>query len=55
MIFRRSIGLSNNPDGASFIIADEMTVKDGDHIIIFLTDRTRVREIERLFQPSPFF
>ena len=42
-------------DGASFIIADEMTVKDGDHIIIFLTDRTRVREIERLFQPSPFF
>ena len=42
-------------DGASFIIADEMTLKDGDHIIIFLTDRTRVREIERLFQPSPFF
>ena len=42
-------------DGASFIIADEMTLKDGDHIIIFLTDRTRVREIERRFQPSPFF
>lgn len=42
-------------DGASFIIADEMTLKDGDHIIIFLTDRTMVREIERLFQPSPFF
>ena len=42
-------------DGASFIIADEMTLKDGDHIIIFLTARTRGREIARLFQPSPFF
>jgi trk system potassium uptake protein len=27
----------------------------GDHAILFLTDRTRVPEVQRLFQPSPLF
>ncbi|MGL5565400.1 MAG: TrkA C-terminal domain-containing protein, partial [Plesiomonas sp.] len=27
----------------------------GDHVVMFLTDKKHVPDVERLFQPSPFF
>ncbi|MGK2889959.1 MAG: Trk system potassium transporter TrkA [Candidatus Malihini olakiniferum] len=42
--------------GDDVIIAnDNMKIEQGDHVIIFLTDKKFVPEVERLFQPSPFF
>jgi len=32
-----------------------LTCKQGDHVIMFLTDKKFVPDVERLFQPSPFF
>ncbi|WMY94969.1 MAG: Trk system potassium transporter TrkA [Arsenophonus sp.] len=38
------------------IIADDHhIIEQGDHIIIFITDKKYVHEVEKIFQPSPFF
>ncbi|MCT8265493.1 Trk system potassium transporter TrkA [Proteus terrae] len=31
------------------------SVEQGDHVIMFITDKKYVPEVEKLFQPSPFF
>ncbi|WJY15469.1 Trk system potassium transporter TrkA [Pectobacteriaceae bacterium CE90] len=42
--------------GDDVIIANHNThIEQGDHVIMFLTDKKYVPEVERLFQPSPFF
>ncbi|MDX5630978.1 MULTISPECIES: Trk system potassium transporter TrkA [unclassified Brenneria] len=42
--------------GDDVIIANDNTrIEQGDHIIMFLTDKKFVPDVERLFQPSPFF
>ena len=42
--------------GDEVIIAnDNVRVEQGDHVIMFLTDKKFVPDVERLFQPSPFF
>ncbi|WMY97302.1 MAG: Trk system potassium transporter TrkA [Arsenophonus sp.] len=30
-------------------------ISEGDHVIMFLTDKKNVHEVEKIFQPSPFF
>ncbi|MBC8954784.1 Trk system potassium transporter TrkA [Xenorhabdus sp. PB62.4] len=38
------------------IIANDYSViQQGDHVIMFITDKKFVPEVEKLFQPSPFF
>ena len=42
--------------GNDVIIAnDNLRIEQGDHVIMFLTDKKFVPDVERLFQPSPFF
>lgn len=42
--------------GEDVIIAnDSLRIEQGDHVIMFLTDKKFVPDVERLFQPSPFF
>lgn len=42
--------------GDEVIIANNNTqIEQGDHVIMFLTDKKYVSDVERLFQPSPFF
>ncbi|WP_304163209.1 Trk system potassium transporter TrkA [Lonsdalea britannica] len=42
--------------GDNVIIATgKSQVEQGDHVIMFLTDKKYVSDVERLFQPSPFF
>lgn len=42
--------------GDEVLIAnDNVRVEQGDHVIMFLTDKKFVPDVERLFQPSPFF
>ncbi|MFE8151717.1 Trk system potassium transporter TrkA [Brenneria goodwinii] len=42
--------------GDDVIIANDNTrIEQADHIIMFLTDKKFVPDVERLFQPSPFF
>ncbi|WP_445373451.1 Trk system potassium transporter TrkA [Photorhabdus tasmaniensis] len=42
--------------GDEVIIAhDYSVIEQGDHVIMFITDKKFVPEVERLFQPSPFF
>ncbi|BCQ42953.1 hypothetical protein ERHA55_04800 [Erwinia rhapontici] len=42
--------------GSDVIIAnDNLRIEQGDHVIMFLTDKKFVSDVERLFQPSPFF
>ncbi len=42
--------------GDDVIIAnDNVSIEQGDHVIMFLTDKKFVPDVERLFQPSPFF
>ncbi|MEC5321241.1 Trk system potassium transporter TrkA [Brenneria populi subsp. brevivirga] len=42
--------------GDDVMIANDNTrIEQGDHIIMFLTDKKFVPDVERLFQPSPFF
>ena len=31
------------------------SIEQGDHVIMFITDKKYVPEVEKLFQPSPFF
>ena len=42
--------------GDEVIIANaNVRIEQGDHVIMFLTDKKFVPDVERLFQPSPFF
>ncbi|CDL87635.1 Trk system potassium transporter TrkA [Xenorhabdus cabanillasii] len=42
--------------GEEVIIANDYSViQQGDHVIMFITDKKFVPEVEKLFQPSPFF
>ncbi|WP_036773768.1 Trk system potassium transporter TrkA [Photorhabdus australis] len=42
--------------GDEVIIANDYNViEQGDHVIMFITDKKFVPEVEKLFQPSPFF
>ncbi|MBW7984997.1 Trk system potassium transporter TrkA [Enterobacillus tribolii] len=42
--------------GDEVIIANgESGIEQGDHVIMFLTDKKFITDVERLFQPSPFF
>ncbi|HAD40764.1 MAG TPA: Trk system potassium transporter TrkA [Plesiomonas shigelloides] len=42
--------------GDSVMIAhDDTVIEQGDHVVMFLTDKKHVPDVERLFQPSPFF
>ena len=34
---------------------DILRIEQGDHVIMFLTDKKFITDVERLFQPSPFF
>lgn len=61
----RRIEEINLPDGASvgaIVRGDEVIIPHhdtvihaGDHVILFLTDRRKVKQVQRLFQPSPLF
>lgn len=33
----------------------EHSIEQGDHVVLFITDKRHVPEVEKLFQPSPFF
>ena len=37
------------------IANDNLRIEQGDHVIMFLTDKKFITDVERLFQPSPFF
>lgn len=37
------------------IANDYVRIEQGDHVIMFLTDKKFVPDVEKLFQPSPFF
>ena len=37
------------------IANDDLRIEQGDHVVMFLTDKKFVSDVERLFQPSPFF
>ena len=42
--------------GEEVMIAnDNIRIEQGDHVIMFLTDKKFVSDVEKLFQPSPFF
>ncbi|WP_426785506.1 Trk system potassium transporter TrkA [Rahnella variigena] len=42
--------------GNDVIIANGTSrIQQGDHVVMFITDKKFVRDVERLFQPSPFF
>ncbi|TCV91360.1 Trk system potassium transporter TrkA [Biostraticola tofi] len=42
--------------GEDVIIANkDSQIQQGDHVVMFLTDKKFVSDVERLFQPSPFF
>ena len=50
------------PPGLALVRGDEVMqvhrdtiIEDGDHVIMFLLDKKLIPEVERLFQPSPFF
>jgi len=33
----------------------QVMIEEGDHVVIYLSDKKNVPEIEKLFQPSAFF
>lgn len=42
--------------GEEVMIAnDSVRIEQGDHVIMFLTDKKFISDVEKLFQPSPFF
>jgi len=42
--------------GDDVIIANRQSkIEQGDHVVMFITDKKFVPDVERLFQPSPFF
>ncbi len=36
------------------IANNNLRIEQGDHVIMFLTDKKFISDVERLFQPSPF-
>ncbi|MYB34301.1 MAG: Trk system potassium transporter TrkA, partial [Gammaproteobacteria bacterium] len=36
-------------------IEDDVTIEDGDHVIIFMVDKARIHDVERLFEVSATF
>ena len=43
--------LSSNEKGKDVLIAhDDVVVESGDHVILFVIDKRRIRDVERLFQ-----
>ncbi|MBD1228269.1 MULTISPECIES: Trk system potassium transporter TrkA [Xenorhabdus] len=42
-------------DEEVIIANDYSIIQQGDHVIMFITDKKFVPEVEKLFQPSPFF
>ncbi|HEI8951871.1 TPA: Trk system potassium transporter TrkA [Morganella morganii] len=42
-------------DEQVIIANDEHNIEQGDHVVLFITDKRHVPEVEKLFQPSPFF
>ncbi|AYA41434.1 Trk system potassium transporter TrkA [Xenorhabdus nematophila] len=42
-------------DEEVIIANDYSIIEQGDHVIMFITDKKFVPEVEKLFQPSPFF
>lgn len=42
-------------DELVIIANDEHSIEQGDHVVLFITDKRHVPEVEKLFQPSPFF
>lgn len=34
---------------------DKTVIEQNDHVVLFLVDKKFIPEVERLFQPSPFF
>ena len=42
-------------DEQVIIANDEHSIEQGDHVVLFITDKPHVPEVEKLFQPSPFF
>lgn len=42
--------------GDDVLIAHDTTIiQQDDHVVMFLVDKKHIQEVERLFQPSPFF
>ncbi len=42
--------------GEEVIIANSsLVIQQGDHVVMFITDKKFISDVERLFQPSPFF
>ncbi len=42
-------------DEQVIIANNEHSIEQGDHVVLFITDKRHVPEVEKLFQPSPFF
>ena len=41
--------------GEVLIAQHDLVIQEDDHVILFLQDKKNMAEIEKLFQPSPFF
>ncbi|MBE2896999.1 Trk system potassium transporter TrkA [Pasteurellaceae bacterium HPA106] len=37
------------------IAKDNTIIEDGDHVVLFLNDKKQIPDVEKLFQPTPFF
>lgn len=54
--YRRGTIIGAVVRGNDVMIAnDNLRIEQGDHVIMFLTDKKFITDVERLFQPSPFF
>ncbi|RME33770.1 MAG: Trk system potassium transporter TrkA, partial [Gammaproteobacteria bacterium] len=42
-------------DGTVLIAHHDTVIEDGDHVVLLVTDRSRVKEVERLFQVGVLF
>ena len=42
-------------NGEVLIANEELIIEEDDHVILFLQDKKYIAEVEKLFQPSPFF
>ena len=34
---------------------NQMTIQEGDHVVVYLSDKKYISDLEKLFQPSAFF
>jgi trk system potassium uptake protein TrkA len=53
--FRQAQLLAPSRGNDVMIANDNLRIEQGDHVIMFLTDKKFITDVERLFQPSPFF